>query len=253
MKQHNANKMLKTYVINLAGSDQRWSATSLRLKELGVPFERFEAVDGRVNLHPLFDRYDDKLCERHRRVGLSGSELGCFASHFKLWEKCLELDQPIVIMEDDIIIHASFLEAIVVAEKKKEKFPYLRLAGINLDNRAYKTQGKVGNFNLIDHVKGPSGAQCYFLTPRAARSFIDNAKIWYLAVDDYMDRYWRNGVRCLSLVPYPVIRAEFKTDMRRLTKRKKSLYFRIKKEFFALVERFRRSIYRIKHGYKIQL
>lgn len=241
--------MLTTYVINLAGSDQRWSDISSRLVELGVPFERFEAVDGRVKPHPLFSRYDDKLREKHRRVALSGGELGCFASHFKLWEKCLEVDQPIVVMEDDIIIYDSFLEAIEVAEKNKNKFPYLRLAGINLDRRPYKKRHeKLGNFDLIDHVKGPAGTQCYFLTPAAARAFLENAKVWYLAVDDYMDRYWRNGVRCLSLVPYPVIRAEFETDMQRLKKVEKSLYFRIQKEFFSLVERFRRFLFRIKNG-----
>ena len=28
--------------------------------------------------------------------------IGCFYSHYKLWEKCVELDQPIIIFEDDI-------------------------------------------------------------------------------------------------------------------------------------------------------
>ena len=53
--------MLKTFVINLAGSDERWETTSSRLKELNVSFERFEAVDGRVSPHPLFERHNDKL------------------------------------------------------------------------------------------------------------------------------------------------------------------------------------------------
>ena len=30
------------------------------------------------------------------------AEMGCFASHYLLWEKCVELDEPIMILEDDV-------------------------------------------------------------------------------------------------------------------------------------------------------
>lgn len=237
--------MLTTYVINLAGSDQRWETTSSRLKELGVPFERFEAVDGRVNPHPLFARYDDKLREKYRRRVLSGGELGCFASHFKLWEKCVELNQPIVVMEDDIIIKDTYPEALEIAEKNQEKLSYLRFAGITLKGRPFKKLEKQGSFDLVDHIRGPAGTQCYYLTPKAAKIFIDNAAVWYLAVDDYMDRYWGHHIPCYSLMPFPVLLADVETDMKRIKKGKRPLSLKIMQEFYGLLERFRRVKYRI--------
>ena len=129
--------MLTTYVINLAGSDQRWERTSSRLQELGIPFERFEAVDGRVNPHPLFSRYDDKLRERYRRKALSPAELGCYTSHYLLWKLCLDLNKPIVVMEDDVIVDSSLNEALNIADEQIESLQYLRLAGTILKNKPY--------------------------------------------------------------------------------------------------------------------
>tara|TARA_R110002167_G_scaffold24330_5_gene85732 strand:+ start:1552 stop:2280 length:729 start_codon:yes stop_codon:yes gene_type:complete len=237
--------MLKTYVINLAGSDQRWEATSSRLKELGLPFERFEAVDGRVNPHPLFARYDDKLREKYRRRVLSGGELGCFASHFTLWQKCIELNQSIVVMEDDIIINDTYPEALVIAENNVERFSYLRFAGITLKGRPFKKIEKIGGFDLIDHIRGPAGTQCYFITPKAAQVFIDNASVWYLAVDDFMDRYWGHKIPCYSLMPFPVLLADVETDMKRIKKGNRPINIKIMQEFYGLLERLRRVCYRI--------
>ena len=236
--------MLNTYVINLAGSDERWETTSARLKELQVPFERFAAVDGREKPHPLFARYDDKLREKYRRRVLSGGELGCFASHFKLWEKCIELDTPIMVMEDDIVISDSFPEALKIAEEHAEDIPYLRFAGITLKGRPHKKVKQFGSFELTEHIRGPAGTQCYFISPKAAKVFIQHADVWFLAVDDYMDRYWSHGIPCYSLMPFPVALADVESDMRRIKKGKRPLSLKIMQELYGLLERFRRFWYR---------
>ena len=237
--------MLKTFVINLAGSDDRWETTSKRLTELKVPFERFEAVDGRVSPHPLFERHDDKLRQKYRGRALSGGELGCFASHFLLWQRCVELDEPIVVMEDDIIIRTSFAEAINTAEENIEKLPYLRFSGIHLKRRPYKKICKLGPFDLVDHIRGPAGTQCYVLSPSAAKIFIQHADVWFLAVDDYMDRYWQHNINCYSLMPFPVGLADVETDMARPKKTARSLKVKLVKAGYGLLEFFRRNWYRI--------
>ena len=237
--------MLTTYVINLAGSDQRWETTSSRLKELNVPFERFEAVDGRVKPDPLFSRYDDKLREKYRRRVLSGGELGCFASHFKLWEKCIELNQPIMVMEDDIIINDTYPEAIDIAEKNVERFSYLRFAATILRPNSFKKIDVLGLFDLMDHIRGPSGTLCYFLAPQAAKAFIKNADVWFLAVDDYMDRYWRHGVDCYSLMPFPVDVVVNDSDIVRIKKESQPLLKKLRKEIYNFWELLKRTKHRL--------
>jgi len=240
--------MLKTFVINLAGSDERWETTSKRLTELKVPFERFEAVDGRVSPHPLFERHDDKLRQKYRGRALSGGELGCFASHFLLWQRCVELNEPIVVMEDDIIIRDSFPEALTVALENISTLPYLRFSGIHLKRRPYKKVGSLGTFDLVDHIRGPAGTQSYMLSPQAAKTFIQYADVWFLAVDDYMDRYWQHQINCYSLMPFPVGLADVETDMVRPKKASKSLKVRLVKACYSWLESFRRIWYRARNN-----
>ena len=236
--------MLKTFVINLAGSDERWETTSLRLTELKVPFDRFEAVDGRVSPHPLFERHDDKLRQKYRGRALSGGELGCFASHFLLWQRCVELNEPIVVMEDDIIIRDSFPEALKVALENISKLPYLRFSGIHLKRRPYKKIGSLGSFDLIDHIKGPAGTQSYMISPQAAKVFIQHADVWFLAVDDYMDRYWQHNINCYSLMPFPVGLADVETDMVRPKKASRPVKEKLVKAGYGALENLKRRWYR---------
>ena len=37
------------------------------------------------------------------KTPLTKGEVGCFLSHWRLWEKCIELNEPILILEDDAV------------------------------------------------------------------------------------------------------------------------------------------------------
>ena len=237
--------MIKLYVINLASSTQRLETTRQRLKELNIPFERFDAIDGRTSKHPLFERYDDKKREKYRRKPLSNGELGCFSSHYLLWQKCIELDQPIVVMEDDVIINDSLNEALEIAEQQIEQLRYLRLAGTILKRRPYKKVKTLGSFDLNDHIRGPAGTLCYVIHPHAAKAFIANCSSWFIAVDDYMDRYWWHHIDCYSLMPFPVEVVENESDIVRVPKQKQPLFLKLRKEVYGLVEGIRRWWYRL--------
>ena len=237
--------MLDIYVINLAGSDARWSKVSKRLSALNLPFERFAAVDGRQEPHPLFARYDDAKRKRYRRKPLSGGELGCFASHYLLWQRCVEVNRPIVVMEDDVYVTGQFPKALEQAEQLIAELGYIRLAGTSLHRRPYKKVKQVGEFELVDHVRGPSGTLCYVLHPLAAQRLLDHAEHWFIAVDDYMDRYWRHGVDCWSLMPFSVLVADNDSDIVRFGKEKTALWLKLLQELMGRIERVRRFVYRL--------
>jgi glycosyl transferase family 25 len=236
--------MLDVYVINLATSTERWETTSNRLTELGVSYERFEAVDGRKEPHPLFTRYDDSQREKYRRKPLSGGELGCFASHFLLWKKCVELNKPIVVLEDDLIINESLNEALKIAEEQISTLQYLRLAATYPKPKTFKKIKSLGQFDLIDHIRGPSGTLGYVISPDASAALIKHAEKWFIAVDDYMDRYWWHGVDCCSLMPFPIAVAENDSDIVRVKKEPQSLWLKLRKEVYKLIEWIKRSWYR---------
>lgn len=234
--------MLKLFVINLASSATRLEQVKQRLDELSVNFERFDAVDGRAAPHSLFSRYDDNLRKRFRRKEMSAGEKGCFASHFLLWQKCVELNEPIVVLEDDVVIDDSFVEALDIAEKIIHEIPYLRLAGTSLKKSPYKAVGRIGSFDLTDHERGPTGTLCYVIHPQAAKALIANAGVWFLAVDDYIDRYWAHGVDCFSLMPFPVRVGSSPSDIQRNDKDRR-VWSIILREVFRRVEIIRRGRY----------
>jgi glycosyl transferase family 25 len=45
--------------------------------------------------NPLLDEFRDSQ--------LNPGEMGCFDSHYRLWEKCIELNETIMIFEDDVL------------------------------------------------------------------------------------------------------------------------------------------------------
>lgn len=52
--------------------------------------------------YPYFDLYNNW-------TKVSGT-IGCFASHYNLWKVCVDLDEPIVIMEHDAVIKSSWTD-----------------------------------------------------------------------------------------------------------------------------------------------
>jgi glycosyl transferase family 25 len=244
--------MIKTFVINLKDSNTRRDSLTQRLEQLGINFELFEAIDGRRDKHPFFEKYDDNKRIKYRRKKLSGGELGCFASHYLLWQKCIELNHPIIVMEDDIIVENLFIEAVKITEKYIDKLSCLRLSAVSLHRRPYLKVKAIGSFNLADHIRGPAGTQCYALSPLAAKAFIDAAETWFLPVDDYMDRYWSHGIDCYSLMPFPVKLADVGSEMIRNKKGQRSLVEKIRQEFYGRTERINRNLYRQKIKQKKQ-
>ena len=113
------------FVINLDSSKDRLVSISQRLNELGIPFERIPAVNGRTlsdqqisQITYPYDHFESKV--RFTRE-LTKGEVGCFLSHRKCWERLLESEEEwALIMEDDINISNMPLEDIISTIYKNE-------------------------------------------------------------------------------------------------------------------------------------
>ena len=119
------------FIINLEKSKERRDFISNQFDNLPqkIDYQFFKAVYGKEEPnHPLFSKYNEK--KRFERKGhyMSLSQLGCFASHYLLWQKCIELNQGIIVLEDDAIIHSNFLEALEFISSDKNHFEFLWLS-----------------------------------------------------------------------------------------------------------------------------
>ena len=62
-----------------------------------------EAVDGNEDLSEYKTR--PGWIDPYQNRGIVPTEVACFLSHRKMWEKCVELNEPIYVIEDDAIIN----------------------------------------------------------------------------------------------------------------------------------------------------
>ena len=81
-----------------------------------IEVEYFEAVSRRYALEVLSNyglRWtwgDNRVLQHHPYGGSLETRVGCAMSHFLLWDKCAQLDEPILILEHDAVFVREFPE-----------------------------------------------------------------------------------------------------------------------------------------------
>lgn len=188
---------LPIYVINLPASVDRRASMELQATALGLRFRFFEAVDGHQP-HPLFAHVAER--ERRLRKGrpFRPGEIGCWASHYLLWQRCLESGQPLVVLEDDISIDPRLPGMLADLRHLPDDVGYFRLHAADRPSEPWL---RFGDSVLHRYWRSPLCAFGYYLSPAAAERFLRHADEWVVAVDDYMDLAWLHGVECLGLKP----------------------------------------------------
>lgn len=196
-------KQLDIVIVNLARSTERKAAMTALMDLLGLPYSFFEAIDGRAGRHALFDRFDSRLAEIRRGFTLTPGELGCYASHYLLWERAVREDRSLLIFEDDIALNDNFLAAYRAAAETIGKYGLLRFSGHKQRPWAKVATVDAG-LNIVRLKIGPHGTSCYAVSPQAAKKLMETADVWFEPVDCHLDRFWTHGVNCYGFSPWPV-------------------------------------------------
>jgi glycosyl transferase family 25 len=93
---------MRAYAIVLEASElarQIFAKAQQSAKQYSVELEIHPAVLG-YNSRPLFEKYGIDRFLNYTIIDKPGHQ-GCFLSHFQLWMKCVELNEPIIILEHD--------------------------------------------------------------------------------------------------------------------------------------------------------
>jgi len=188
---------MKSYVITLFGlplseTRARRCITSGEVHGLKIghfpAISRYEAVAAMEQAGLKLNRRiyafisDQPIGDRSRvprgKWHLTTPELGCFMSHFSLWQRCIQLDQPIVILEHDVILTAAVPE-----------IPPRALA-LNL----YRTE--------------EASTVAYVLSPRAARLAVKETRRRGIQPADEL--LWRAALRSrpTAMCPESLVRHE---------------------------------------------
>jgi GR25 family glycosyltransferase involved in LPS biosynthesis len=137
---------MRSFIIHLSKIESSLT-TALNLKrqleDFDMPVELFEGTYGNdavkmmeeenrkvhhLGIKGVIDPADEKINKM-----MSPGVKGCFYSHYRLWQKCVELNEPIIIWEDDIVLTRSYLsidwqDVLILALGHQQKSPrYMHL------------------------------------------------------------------------------------------------------------------------------
>ena len=200
---------MKTVVINLKSRTDRLTAFSNAHPNLD--YEVFSAVDGRrVDYDKLqalgFDVNHDWI-DPLLNTPLTKGEVGCFLSHWEIWKKCVEMNEPVMVLEDDARITDRFsMEEI---EQYLQTYSFLYLGWKEMET-SVPIDGKV-----VQPVY-PYWTLAYVITPESAKILMNESiATSIIPVDEYlptmMDKLNVAGYE--QNVFEPVSRNEFGSDV----------------------------------------
>lgn len=118
-------------------------------------------------------------------VNLTIGEQGCFYSHYRMWQKCVELNEPITIWEDDIVLSRPYQsvewdDVLVLAlghPSKTEKYRHY------LDT-------PTGEPVAADYYQSSMPGNCgYAIKPHAARKLLDIYNKTCLPADNAINQH----------------------------------------------------------------
>lgn len=234
------------FIITLDKSTDRQKFMANQFNQLPtLKYEFFYGVNGKEDPnYLLFSRYNDAKRLLYKGASMTLGQLGCFASHYLLWQKCIELNQPIIVMEDDAILLDNFSSTIDFLNSLENNYEFLWLC-CSYNPSKSKLINSHTNFNLEVHryFKGWSNTAAYYLTPKSAQKLLDYCHEWVFNLDISMDRYWENNVPFYAVTPYCAKQQkEFASDIS-LNKTKRCLMVKMRKEFYALKDRINQKIF----------
>jgi glycosyl transferase family 25 len=179
---------LKIFVISLPDAAERRERAARQLGELGLASEGY------------FEHCDEEEWLLNTGHPMSLGEVGCFASHRSMWQKCVDLGEPIMIMEDDFMLLPGFAGAVDKVAENISECGFIRL---QTETRARKQRVAArGDYTLWRYTKVPHSCMCNSMTPEVAQNLVEQTKAIYEPVDVFIKKFWEHGQPIYGLTPY---------------------------------------------------
>ncbi|OOF31729.1 glycosyltransferase family 25 protein [Salinivibrio proteolyticus] len=232
-----SGQSVQVFVISLRESTERRTRIKNQLNQRGIEFQFFDAIDSHSHVDALRKFENAQKTRKIKGYRLKPAELACFASHRQLWEKCIEKNKPIVIIEDNVDLHDFHPKDLFNISEQTRDFSYIKLSATR--KRVFLKIKKLCNkYYLGQYVSNTCGTTAYIISPIAAKAFFDSSQQFIEPVDDYMEKSWKHGVKAYSISPSLFSRAKIRSTIGSGSRRKV-------KENIRIMSRFYIEIYRV--------
>jgi glycosyl transferase, family 25 len=210
---------LRTFVINLDRDTERMDQMAQRLGVLQLPFERVPAVLGRsLSTDERAQLYDAKANRRHYHSPLVDGEIGCYASHLRLWQRlAAEAASPAepprsaaavappavnLVLEDDVLLDACVLDLADTLGRCASDWDMVKLMGRRREAKA-EARPLSDHHTLLRYRRPPSLTGAYLLSAAGASKLAVARQPFFRPVDIDIRHWWECDLRLFGVFPYP--------------------------------------------------
>jgi glycosyl transferase, family 25 len=193
---------VQVLVISLPGSIGRRKKVAAEMTKVQIEWSFLEAIDGaNLRLNDIKAYKPDKV-KRLLGFELTDKELGCYLSHFKAWQLCIDKNIPTVIFEDDFVLLPHFEKVLTYLVNTYKQWEIIRLQA--LADSAYSVVQDAGDFKIIKNAQDPLGATAYMVNPASANRLIEQSSEIFEPVDHFIEHFEKHGLTMLAVSNYPV-------------------------------------------------
>jgi len=249
------------FVINMARDTARRQHMVEVLGQIGLPVEFVTGVDGSVLTAEERSAYDRARALRVYGVEMKDSEIGCFLSHRRIYERMVrEGIGTALVLEDDVTIQPTL--PAVVADLLAS--PYAGWLVVRLDTKLGRVANPAAPRFLGTRVAELSdgaalyrirsqvlGVGAYLIRQEGAARMLDYGRRIFMPIDQTMDRYWENGILPHVVRPFPVDQGDdfgsHSGDRSNARRRVQPLPVRVRRRLQRIEDAVRKRVFNLIH------
>lgn len=170
---------MNVYVINLPEAEERRAFQQRQLTALGLSHQFVDAV----NKNEVSQVLDGIPCDLWERA-LMPTELACFASHHRVWQRIVHDNVPALVLEDDVLLSSRVPQFLALAESRLQFFQHLSLETRLRHKLIGPIQALTPDLGYARLYRDRTGAAAYILWPSGAQRLLAQAQIKGAALAD---------------------------------------------------------------------
>ena len=194
---------LPIFVISLARAAARREKMRRQLEEMNLNHTVIDAVDGAtLDLSQYADRLRFDKWKFLRGRELSRGEIGCFLSHYQLWESlAANKTECALVLEDDPVLDKNFAEVAAAAAQVKWRWDVILLSS----RKRYKVDRVLcplpHNRRLVRYNKRVGTTRAYLINLGGARKLLGICRDISAPIDWRYAEWWANNLEFYAVDP----------------------------------------------------
>ncbi len=192
---------IKILVISLKDAQARREKAAIALNSTNLSWEFLDAIDGR-NFKAPPPEYNSKKVARLLGFELTPGEIGCFLSHKKAWQQCLDSNEITLILEDDFLLKPHFMESLHLAINQFHDWDIFRLQA--LSDTPFEILSNYQSMQVVRNLQDPLASAGYIIRPSGAKKLLEKASQIFEPIDHFLEHTKFHGAMIVAIKPYAV-------------------------------------------------